>query len=69
MSIRPNVLMGRGEMVETNSGSTIDNYVLRDPLLIYKARFFRELSSMKSSPIRKIQSFCANTQSCKPKPL
>jgi len=41
MSIRPNVLMGRGEMVETNSGSTIDNYVLRDPLLIYKARFFR----------------------------
>ena len=41
MSVRPNVLIGRGEMVETNSGSAIDNFVFCDPLLIYEARRFR----------------------------
>ncbi len=42
MSVRPNVLMERGEMVETNSGSVIDKVVLDNPLLIYEARNFRE---------------------------
>jgi len=42
MLVRPNVLIGRGEMVETNSGGAIDNIFLRDPVLIYEARNFRE---------------------------
>lgn len=41
ISVLPRVLIGRGEIVETNSGSAIDDVVLSDPLLIYEARWFR----------------------------
>jgi len=40
--VRPSELIQPREIVETNSSTAIDNFVLSDPLLIYEARWFRE---------------------------
>lgn len=44
MSVRPNVLKGRGEIVETNSDNAIDNFVGVYPILITEARSSRDKS-------------------------